>query len=708
MLPRAVAEGRRIARNIHRLGRLYLTKSVYAAFLITAAAIFGFTFPFLPRQLTVAAFLTIGIPSFVLALAPSEGPLYRGRLLRALAAFAVPAGIAMGVASLLSFFFVDSVFGGTLEEGRTAATTTLIVLGLCFIVLLERGPGTRAHQRSRATCWRWSRGSARSSPASSRSSRCATSSSSTCSPAGSGSWPCSASRSGSGSPARPGGCPTCSGSSSATARSSTPPAPDRPTRPRTGEFEAVDRGADHGRADGAAAARMSHRRTKIVATIGPATRTVEMMAELIDAGADVFRLNFSHGTRAEHAENVAWPARPRSAAARRSASSATCPGPKLRIDDVEDGIVGLRPGSRDHADHRRRARQRGAALGLLGRLPEAVEPGSEVYLADGRIRLRVIGLRATTRSAARSRSAGGSSSHQGINLPGARVGLPAAGREDLAWVDFAVEQEIDLLAVSFVRRRRGPRAGRAAGAHQRRRHPGDREDREAAGRRARRGDRQGGHRRDHGRPRRPRDRAARSSRCRGVQKRLLALAGRYSQAVDHRDPDARLDGRLAAADAGRGHRRRQRDLPGHRRGDALRGDRGRRVPGRGGAGDGPDRARDRARPALRRLGLQPRRARTRATSPSSVARAAVGSTYTLGLAAIVVPTRSGRTARLVSAHRPRVPVLAVSPRIETVRRLNLLFGVQCAHRRGLDRAHGAARRLRPARARDGRRRARAT
>ena len=89
----------------------------------------------------MAALLTIGIPSFVLALAPSEGPLYRGRLLRALAAFAVPAGVGIGVGSLLSFGLVDGIFGGSLNDGRTAATTTLIVLGLAFILLLERGPG---------------------------------------------------------------------------------------------------------------------------------------------------------------------------------------------------------------------------------------------------------------------------------------------------------------------------------------------------------------------------------------------------------------------------------------------------------------------------------------------------------------------------------------------------------------------------------------
>jgi magnesium-transporting ATPase (P-type) len=140
-LPEAVGEGRRIARNIHRLGRLYLTKTVYAAALILLVAVPGFAFPFLPRHLTLAAFLTIGIPSFVLALAPSDGPLYRGRLLRALAAFAVPAGLATALGSILSFFLVDTVFGGSLEAGRTAATTTLIVLGLSFVLLLERGPG---------------------------------------------------------------------------------------------------------------------------------------------------------------------------------------------------------------------------------------------------------------------------------------------------------------------------------------------------------------------------------------------------------------------------------------------------------------------------------------------------------------------------------------------------------------------------------------
>src|SRR5581483_9868147 len=83
-LPRAVAEGRRIARNIHRLGRLYVTKTVYAAALILLVAVPGWAFPFLPRHLALAASLASGIPSCVLAARARDCPVREGRLLRAL------------------------------------------------------------------------------------------------------------------------------------------------------------------------------------------------------------------------------------------------------------------------------------------------------------------------------------------------------------------------------------------------------------------------------------------------------------------------------------------------------------------------------------------------------------------------------------------------------------------------------------------------
>ena len=139
-LPEAVGAGRRIARNIHRLGRLYLTKSVYAATLIMLVAVPGFAFPFLPRQLTMAAFLTIGIPSFVLALAPSDGPLYRGRLCARWPPSRSPRGWRRArLDPLLPARQHDR--RRRARAGRTAATTTLIVLGLAFVLLLERGPG---------------------------------------------------------------------------------------------------------------------------------------------------------------------------------------------------------------------------------------------------------------------------------------------------------------------------------------------------------------------------------------------------------------------------------------------------------------------------------------------------------------------------------------------------------------------------------------
>ena len=436
----------------------------------------------------------------------------------------------------------------------------------------------------------------------------------------------------------------------------------------------------------------SHRRTKIVATIGPATRSVESMVELIEAGADVFRFNFSHGTRAEHAENVAMAREAAERSGKEVGILGDLPGPKLRIGDVEDGIVGLRPGSEIVLTTERLRRHRRAALGLLRRAAEAVRTGGEVYLADGRIRLRV--LEAGDDEVRCSVEVGGRvASHQGLNLPGADVGLPAAGREDLAWVDFAVEQGIDLLAVSFVRRAEDLGPGRAPGPHRRRRHPGDREDREAAGGRARRGDRQGGDRRDHGRPRRPRDRAADRAGPGGAAP--AAGARRASTRVPSITATQMLASMVASP---RPTRAEVSDVANA----IFQGTDAVMLSEETAVGEYPveavrvmDRIARETEPDLPYGDwVFNRVASDDADVASSVARAAVGSTYTLGLAAIVVPTRSGRTARLVSAHRPRVPVLAISPRLETVRRLNLLFGVQCAIAEEWTGLTRAARRLR--------------
>ncbi len=418
-----------------------------------------------------------------------------------------------------------------------------------------------------------------------------------------------------------------------------------------------------------------HRRTKIVTTIGPATRTVEGMAELIEAGADVFRFNFSHGTRKDHTENVAMAREAASRTGKEVAILGDLPGPKLRIGDVEDGIVGLRPGSEITLTTT-------PCLGSPERLsvsfdglPAAVRPGGEVYLADGRIRLRV--LESEADEVRCSVEVGGRvSSHQGLNLPGADVGLPAAGREDLEWVDFAVDQNIDLLAVSFVRRaedlapveRRVRTGGSDIPVIAKIEKPQAAERAEeivkavTAGVMVARGDL---------------GIELPIEKVPLVQKRLLALAGRYSV------PSITATQMLASMVASpRPTRAEVSDVANaiYQGTDAVM------LSEETAVGQFPveavrvmDRIARETEPDLPYGDWVFNRVQTDgADVASSVARAAVGSTYTLGLAAIVVPTRSGRTARLVSAHRPRVPVLAVSPRLETVRRLNLLFGVQCA------------------------------
>src|SRR3954454_10214203 len=171
------------------------------------------------------------------------------------------------------------------------------------------------------------------------------------------------------------------------------------------------------------------RRTKIVATVGPATAGVERLTELIGAGADVLRLNFSHAPPERHAQTIRDIRAAAEAAGREVGILGDLPGPKIRVGDVEGDVVELESGAELMLTEE-------AVLGSADRIPvsweglsEALEPGSLVYLADGAIRLRVIECLA---GAVRCEvEVGGPlSSHKGINLPGAEVDLPAVGAAD--------------------------------------------------------------------------------------------------------------------------------------------------------------------------------------------------------------------------------------------------------------------------------------
>jgi cation-transporting ATPase E len=134
-LPPVVAEGRRVLGNIERTSGLYLTKTVYAMLLALAVGVAGFVFPFLPRHLTLIGALTIGIPSFFLALAPNGDRFRPGFVLRVLR-FAVPAGVLAATATFLAYYVAGQEPGITLVEEQTTAVMVLTFIGLAVLSIV--------------------------------------------------------------------------------------------------------------------------------------------------------------------------------------------------------------------------------------------------------------------------------------------------------------------------------------------------------------------------------------------------------------------------------------------------------------------------------------------------------------------------------------------------------------------------------------------
>jgi pyruvate kinase len=417
------------------------------------------------------------------------------------------------------------------------------------------------------------------------------------------------------------------------------------------------------------------RRTKIVATIGPASREPETLARMVEAGLDVARLNFSHGTREIHAENAERVRAAASAAGRQVAILQDLPGPKLRIGGVRDDIAELKPGEKlilcSGSDLVGDAERMSVSwAGFAG----AVDPGDVVYLADGAIRLRVESVRAGDGEVETAVEVGGSvASRQGLNIPGSTRGLAAVPEDDLDMLRFGESIGVDLVALSFVRTaedvttvRRHTRLPLVAKIEK----PQAVESAEEI---------------------------MRSADCvmvaRGdlgielpieevpmVQKRLLRIAGRLARPSI--TATQMLDSMVSSS---RPTRAEVADVANA----ILDGTDAVMLSQETAIGSYPVESvammaavAERTERELPYRVWSEERVRRDARDPAyTVAHSACVAARDLHLAALVVPTLSGRSARLISAHRPQVPIYALSPGKETVRRCSLMWGVQAGSMR---------------------------
>ena len=409
-----------------------------------------------------------------------------------------------------------------------------------------------------------------------------------------------------------------------------------------------------------------------MATIGPASRDPDVLRRMVEAGLDVARLNFSHGDRAMHAENAERVRAASREVGRPVAILQDLPGPKLRIGEIIEGIAELKPGehlvlacgSTEPGDEKR------LSVSWAG-LAEAVDPDDVIYLADGAIRLRVKRVRGGDGEIDTAVEVGGSvATRQGLNIPGSTRGLAAVPEEDIDMLHFGESIGVDVVALSFVRTaedvetvRRHTRLPLIAKI-EKPQAVAEAEDIIRA--------------------------ADTVMVARGdlgielpiedvpiVQKQLLRIAGRLARPSI--TATQMLDSMVSSS---RPTRAEVADVANA----ILDGTDAVMLSQETAIGSYPVEAvammaavAERTESALPYEEWNERRVRRDARDPAyTIAYSACAAARELGLAALVVPTLSGRSARLISAHRPQVPIYCLSPGRETVRRCNFMWGVQAA------------------------------
>jgi pyruvate kinase len=192
------------------------------------------------------------------------------------------------------------------------------------------------------------------------------------------------------------------------------------------------------------------RRTKIVCTIGPASSTAATIEELVKAGMDCARLNFSHGTPEEHFGFIEKVRRASQLTGRRVAVMQDLPGPKLRIGKLKDGSVQIAKGSTVSLTTRQASGDASMIPVRSKDLPKYVKPGGTVFLADGSIKLKILDTTETDIKC-RCETGGALLSGKGVNIPDLKLGFKTFTQRDKRYLALGLEHGVDLVAVSFVR-----------------------------------------------------------------------------------------------------------------------------------------------------------------------------------------------------------------------------------------------------------------
>ncbi|MBT2692868.1 pyruvate kinase [Bacillus sp. ISL-55] len=195
------------------------------------------------------------------------------------------------------------------------------------------------------------------------------------------------------------------------------------------------------------------RKTKIVCTIGPASESVDKLVQLIEAGMNVSRLNFSHGNHEEHAARIKNIREAAEKTGKKVGILLDTKGPEIRTNDMENGAIELTTGQECIVSMTEVLGTAEKFSVTYDQLIDDVHPGAKILLDDGLIGLEVISIdKSNNEIKTRVMNSGTLKNKKGVNVPGVSVNLPGITEKDAKDILFGIEQGVDFIAASFVRR----------------------------------------------------------------------------------------------------------------------------------------------------------------------------------------------------------------------------------------------------------------